>query len=113
MTGYHYDRGALHDIPIGGYRIGVSHTQRNKKQLVDRIRRIRGQLNSVEAALERGADCSDIMQRLAACRGAMNSLVVEVIDDHIRVHIADPARDSSRRGAAADELIGVVRSYFK
>ena len=66
------------------------HTQQEKEKLLGRIRRIGGQVKAVETALEKGAECADVLHALTAARGAMNSLIVEVLEDHVRLHILDP-----------------------
>jgi DNA-binding FrmR family transcriptional regulator len=90
----------------------VSHTQREKLKLLNRIRRIRGQVEAVERALEDEKGCSTVLHLIVATRGAMNSLMTEVIEDHIRLHVVDPIKDSERtRGA--EELIEAVQAYLK
>jgi DNA-binding FrmR family transcriptional regulator len=89
----------------------MSHTSRKKTQLVTRTRRIRGQVEGIERALTDDADCGDVLQRIAAARGALDSLMSEVLEDHIRLHLLDGSPQVRR--AAADELLDVVRSYFK
>jgi DNA-binding FrmR family transcriptional regulator len=92
----------------------MSHTIREKSKLLNRVRRIRGQIEAVERALDLEIGCADVMQLIAAVRGAVNGLMVEVIEDHIRQHIVDPGRDpGSERAQATGELIDVVRSYLK
>ncbi|MEW6749384.1 MAG: metal/formaldehyde-sensitive transcriptional repressor [Candidatus Latescibacterota bacterium] len=92
----------------------MAHTVRDKQQLLRRIRRIRGQLEAVEAALVAEQDCYTILQTLAACRGALNGLVGEVIEGHIRFHVVDPdTQPASASARAAQELIAIVRSYVK
>jgi DNA-binding FrmR family transcriptional regulator len=92
----------------------MAHTIREKTKLVNRLRRLRGQVESVERALNEDADCGRIMQLLAACRGAVSSLLAEVVKDHIREHlVARRSRASEPRAEATDELIDVVQSYFK
>ncbi len=92
----------------------MAHVIRDKKKLLHRIRRIRGQLDAVEKALNEGHDCSEIMQTIAAARGAINGLMAEVIDGHIRFHVVDPDRNpSSERARAAQELIDVVKTYLR
>jgi DNA-binding FrmR family transcriptional regulator len=89
----------------------MSHTSREKLDLVTRTRKIRGQLDSVERALEEDAACVDVLQRLSAVRGAINSLMAELMEDHILHHMTGkktrPAED------AAADLIEIVRSYLK
>jgi DNA-binding FrmR family transcriptional regulator len=92
----------------------MSHTAREKTKLLNRVRRIRGQIEAAERALETEHGCSEILHLLAAARGGMNGLMAEVIEDHIREHVASPAiLDEQERARGADELIDVVRSYLK
>jgi FrmR/RcnR family transcriptional regulator, repressor of frmRAB operon len=92
----------------------MAHTIRDKKKLLHRVRRIRGQLGAVERALEQEADCSKILLAIAACRGAINGLMAEVIEGHIRYHVVDPDRQpTSEKAKAAQELIDVVKAYLK
>jgi DNA-binding FrmR family transcriptional regulator len=92
----------------------VSHTVREKTKLLNRVRRIRGQVEAVERALEQEIGCADVLQLIAGARGAINGLMAEVMEDHIRAHVIDPAREpDAERAHAAEELIDVVRSYLK
>ena len=92
----------------------MSHTVREKQKLLNRVRRICGQVEAIERALEGEAGCSQVMQLIAGCRGAVNGLLAEVVEDHVRTHLVDPVRDPKALNAeAADQLIEVVHSYFK
>ena len=92
----------------------MAHTVREKTKLVARVRRIRGQVEAIERALEAETGCSDVLQLIASVRGAMNGLMAEVMEDHIRMHVVDPANEpDAARAKGADELIGVVRTYLK
>lgn len=92
----------------------MSHTVREKQKLVNRIRRIRGQVDSIERALDGEAECAEIMHLIAGCRGAMNGLLVEVIEDHIRTHLVDRVTDpGALKEDACEQLVDVVHSYFK
>jgi DNA-binding FrmR family transcriptional regulator len=85
-----------------------SGSQRAK--LLNRVARIRGQVEAVERALaDDQEDCADTLQLLAACRGAINGLMGEVLEGHIRDHIAGgkPSRE------VTDDLIEIVRAYLK
>ncbi len=90
----------------------MSHTIREKTKLLNRVRRIRGQIEAVERALDQEIGCSDVLQLIAGARGAINGLMAEVIEDHVRAHIIDPGHEHDRI-QAAEELIDVVRSYLK
>ena len=92
----------------------MGHTAREKTKLLNRVRRIRGQIEAVERALEAEQACGDVLHLLAAARGGMNGLMAEVIEDHIREHVASPAiEDPAERIKGADELVDIVRSYLK
>ncbi|MBX9896831.1 MAG: metal/formaldehyde-sensitive transcriptional repressor [Qipengyuania sp.] len=92
----------------------MAHTVREKSKLIARVRRIRGQMEAVERALESEKGCSDVLQLIASVRGAMNGLTAEVMEDHIRFHVVDPAREADPdRAKGAEELIDVVRTYLK
>jgi FrmR/RcnR family transcriptional regulator, repressor of rcnA expression len=90
----------------------LSHTKSEKAKLLNRIRRVRGQIEAVERALEEEKGCATVLHLIVAARGAMNSLMTEVIEDHIRLHVVDPVKDAERtRGA--EELIEAVQAYLK
>jgi FrmR/RcnR family transcriptional regulator, repressor of rcnA expression len=90
----------------------LSHTVREKTKLLNRVRRIRGQIEAVERALDQEIGCSDVLQLIAGARGAINGLMAEVMEDHVRAHVLDPAHEHDRT-QAVEELIDVVRSYLK
>ncbi len=90
------------------------HSVSEKQKLVNRVRRLRGQVDALERALEAEAGCAQIMQQLTAARGAINALMAEVVEDHIRMHMIDPDRQPTGREAeAAEELVSVMHSYIK
>jgi len=92
----------------------MAHTIRDKTKLLHRVRRIRGQLNAVEKSLLAERDCSTILLTVAACRGAMDSLMAEIIEGHIQLHILDPEhKPTAKQKKAANEIISVVRHYLK
>lgn len=92
----------------------MSHIVRDKKKMLNRVRRIRGQIESVEHAIEREAECSEILHTISACRGAINALMAEVLDGHIRFHVMDPDQDPrSEKARATQELIDVLRAYLR
>lgn len=92
----------------------MSHTIKNKNKLIGRVRRIKGQIEAVERALETELGCADVLMLVASVRGAINGLTSELLEDHIRHHVVDPEheKDPERAKGAAD-LIDVVRTYLK
>ena len=92
----------------------MSHTIREKTKLLARVRRIRGQVEALARGLEAEQGCAEILHQISAVRGAINGLMGEVLEEHVRTHIADPAIVSdAERARGADELIGVLRAYLK
>jgi DNA-binding FrmR family transcriptional regulator len=92
----------------------MSHTVKEKSKLLARVRRIKGQLDAVERALEAELGCGDVLQLVASVRGAVNGLTVELIEDHIVHHVVDPNREpDADRARGATDLIEVVRTYLK
>ena len=65
-------------------------------------------------ALEEEKGCEQVMHLIAGCRGAINGLLAEVVEEHIRTHLVDPDKDPEALNIdAAHQLIAVVHSYFK
>ncbi len=92
----------------------MAHTIRDREKLILRVRRIRGQVEAVERAISAEQDCSDVIQLITAARGAMNGLMAELVEDHVRFHVLDPGKKpTSEQALAADELIDIIRSYLK
>lgn len=92
----------------------MSHTTKQKSKLLARVRRLKGQLEAIERALEAEAPCGEVLNQVASVRGAVAGLTAELIEDHVREHVSDPDRDADpARARAAEELIDVVRTYMK
>jgi DNA-binding FrmR family transcriptional regulator len=92
----------------------MSHTIKEKSKLLARVRRIKGQMEAIERALESELGCADVLMLVASVRGALNGLTVELMEDHIRNHVVDPAHEPDlQRAKGAAELIEVVRTYLK
>jgi DNA-binding FrmR family transcriptional regulator len=92
----------------------MGHTIREKEKLLNRVRRVRGQVEALERAIGEEKGCADVLHLIVAARGAMNSLMAEIIEDHIRMHVVDPASErNSARAKGAEELIDIVQAYLK
>jgi DNA-binding FrmR family transcriptional regulator len=88
----------------------MTHIPREKLELVNRTKKVIGQLESVLRAFEEDAHCTDILQRLAAVRGSINGLMGELMEDHILHHMPRKTKSSTE---AAQDLIEIVRTYLK
>lgn len=86
---------------------------KSQPELIARVRRIAGQLASVERALVEGPDCASTLQQVAAIRGAVNGLMDEIIETHLREHVAAPDLAPAARAQGADEVIAAIRRYAK
>ena len=90
----------------------MSHVEREKQKLVARIKRIRGQVDAIERSLSSGDDCADVLMLLANVRGGINSLMAEVLEDHIRLHMLTE-KSQHPPTELAEDLIDLVRAYLK
>lgn len=92
----------------------MAHTIEDKRSLLNRVNRIRGQIEAIHRSLQEEADCNDILQMIAASRGAIDGLMREVIEGHIESHVVDPKdAPGSERAKATKTLIKVMRAYLK
>ncbi len=92
----------------------MSHAIADKQKLLNRIRRLRGQVDALERAVDSDTGCTEVMRLLTAARGAINGIMAEVVEDHIEMHMVDSNRKPSKSEAdATDELIEVLRSYIR
>ncbi len=92
----------------------MSHTTKDKQKLLGRVRRIKGQVEAIERALEgETEECEEILQLVASCRGALNGLMAGLIEGHLRYHVLPPpSKVEPMQLEAAEELISVVKRYF-
>ena len=92
----------------------MSHTTRDQKKLLARVRRIRGQIDGIERALTTQVGCEEVMHLIAGARGAMAGLMAEVVEDHVRSHLVDEEKHpGALKTEAAEQLLDVIRTYLK
>ena len=91
----------------------MAHTVKDKKRLLTRVRRIQGQAEALGRALDQEAECSSALQQIAAIRGAVNGLMIEVLEAHLRDHLGPDVGNDKRRGEDLEQVIRVLRSYLK
>jgi DNA-binding FrmR family transcriptional regulator len=91
----------------------MGHVSKEKTKLLNRLRRMRGQIDAIERAVGEDQECARVLQQATACRGAMDGFIAEVIEDHIREHMVDPSApaDDPRR-EAAEALVEIVHAYL-
>jgi DNA-binding FrmR family transcriptional regulator len=92
----------------------MGHIAQEKQKLLNRVRRLKGQLDAIERTVEQEGRCIDLLQQITAARGAMNGLLAVVLEDHIRSHLVPVDDDPAEKvGDAREQLIDIVHSYFK
>lgn len=91
----------------------MPHSLEEKKRVLARVRRVRGQLDALERALEEGADCGPVLQQITAVRGAINGLMAGVLEGHLREEFAHLGGESETSQKSIDEVISLVRSYLR
>jgi len=91
----------------------MSHTLDGKKKLLSRIRRIKGQSVALEKSIEEEPDCMKILQQIAAIKGAVNGLMKEVLESHLREHLCAEDISTQQRNKEVEQVILVLKSYLK
>jgi len=92
----------------------MTHTIREKQKLLARVRRMKGQVEAIERALEEEAGCERVLHLIAGVRGAMAGFMAEVVEDHVRMHLVDSEKHPGALNMeAAEQLMDVVRTYLK
>ena len=92
----------------------MTHTVHEKKKLLARVRRIRGQVEAIERALDGEAGCEQVLHLIAGARGAMTGLMAEVVEDHVRSHLVDTdLYPKALKAEATEQLLEIVRTYLK
>ena len=91
----------------------MGHVASEKAKLLARLRRLRGQIEALERAVNADEECRNVLQQATSCRGALDGFIAEVIEDHIREHMIDAraGRDDTR--AAAEQLVDIVHQYLR
>lgn len=91
----------------------MPHTPEEKKRVLTRVRRVRGQLDALELALENGSECGPVLQQIAAIRGAINGLMAGVLESHLREEFAECAGSPETAGGSIETVVSLVRSYLR
>ncbi len=90
----------------------MRHTIREKSKIVSRVNRLKGQLDAFAKAIEAEEECYQVMQLLASCRGALNGLMGDIIEQHIREHIVE-AENKKIATESGEELVDIMKSFWK
>jgi DNA-binding FrmR family transcriptional regulator len=106
-------RGKKYEVPTSSTNETALQISKEKQKLLSRIRRLGGQIDAAERSVKEGDECADILMLLAAIRGGVNSLMAEILEDHVRLHITHPERTKESPEELTEDLISLVRAYLK
>ncbi|MDR3098228.1 MAG: formaldehyde-responsive transcriptional repressor FrmR [Paraburkholderia sp.] len=91
----------------------MPHSPEEKKRVLTRVRKVRGQLDALERALEAGADCAPVLQQLAAIRGAINGVMAGVLESHLREEFTQLTGTTESASGSIDDVVTLVRTYLR
>src|SRR5690554_1687146 len=97
----------------------MPHSVEDKKKAINRLRRIKGQTEALERAIEEGIECRALLQQIAALRGAANGLMAEVLDIHLRELFGSEKEASAVQpldtdpDTEIDAVMKLLRTYLK
>lgn len=92
----------------------MSHVAVEKQKLLNRLKRLRGQIDALERAVDADVECARVLHQATACRGALEGFIAEVIEDHIREHMVEPGLPvADPKVQAAEELVAIIKAYLR
>jgi DNA-binding FrmR family transcriptional regulator len=94
-------------------KLVLPEISKEKQKLLSRIKRLGAQIDAVQHSVTESDECTDILMLVAAIRDGVNSLIAEILEDHIRLHITHPNRGTESSKELTEDVIGLVRAYLK
>ena len=91
----------------------MAHTRRDNARLLARVRRMQGQVEALARLLHQQRDCNDVLQQIAAVRGAATSLMADVLEEHLKEHLSTQSNSTEQRARDLSELAHIVKRYLK
>ena len=85
--------------------------EKEKKDLMNRLKRIEGQVRGIQRMLEKDAYCTDIMVQVAAVNAALNSFNKVLLTNHLHTCVAENIREGNDE--VIDELMGTLKKLMK
>ena len=86
-------------------------TDQEYKDLINRLKRIEGQVRGIQGMLEKDAYCTDVLVQVAAVNAALNSFSKALLDSHIRTCVAENIRAGNDE--VIDELVILLQKLMK
>jgi FrmR/RcnR family transcriptional regulator, repressor of frmRAB operon len=91
----------------------MAHARRDNARLLARVRRMQGQVEALARLLGEQRECNDVLQQIAAVRGAATSLMADVLEEHLKEHLSTPSHSAEQRIRDLSELAHIVKRYLK
>ena len=91
----------------------MPHGPEEKKRALNRLKRIRGQTEALARSIEAGEPCANVLQQIAALRGAVNGLMADVLESHLREGLLPHAGAKAAASAELDAALDLIRRYLK
>ena len=91
----------------------MAHTRRDKQRLLARVGRMQGQVKALERLLQAERTCADVLQQIAAVRGAATSLMADVLEEHLHEHLGARGGSLLQRSRELREVAHIVKRYLK
>lgn len=88
-----------------------ARTEKEYKDLLNRLSRIEGQIRGIRGMVEKDAYCTDILTQVTAVQSALNGFSKELLANHIRTCVTDDIR--AGKDETVDELVEVIRKLMK
>ena len=89
----------------------TERSEEEKKRLMNRLRRIEGQVRGLSGMIQRDAYCTDILTQSAAVAAALNSFNADLLARHIRTCVVRDLREGDE--SVVDELVNTVQKLMK
>ena len=86
-------------------------SKEEKKKLMNRLKRIEGQIRGIEGMVEKDAYCPDILIQVSAVNAALNSFNKELLAKHIKTCVVDDIKEG--HDETIDELVNVLQKVMK
>ncbi len=89
----------------------TSRSEEEKRKLLNRLKRIEGQVRGIQAMIEDDAYCNDVLIQSAAINAAMNAFNKALLSSHIHSCVARDIRDG--KDEVIDELVETMQKLMK
>ena len=106
--GVHYH---THSDSTDGHSHSHGHTHANTKQVLNRMNRAIGHMESIKRMVEDGRDCTEVLIQIAAVRSAINNVGKIILEDHIHHCIVDAVESNDEQ--ALKDLDEAINKFIK